>query len=307
MKYINICLLFILLGFLTTISTNSYGQTIVNFSQYSVNPYMINPAAAGTNGGQEVFAHFRSQWQNLPTAPKTKLVTYAGKFNRNGLGLQFFNDKSGAFNVNSIAGTYNYQLPVSETGNLSIGLSVQYLGGQLNPSQTTLEGLDNDDPLLVEAMEGVNTLESSFGAYYYNENGLYAGISTPNIIRTKLGGIETNEVGLVSTNLMVYGGYKMKLSEQFTINPSVLVRQMNGGSTQVEINSQFLLLDETLMVGGSYRTGEKALVAMFGINIENTIRLYYSYDATFNEISNYSNGSNELTLGFRLSGKKISE
>ena len=293
-----------LVGLLTSISSASYGQTIANFSQYSVNPYMINPAAAGVNGGQELFVHFRSQWQSLPTAPKTKLVTYAGKFNRNGLGLQLFNDQSGAFDVNSIAGTYNYHIPVSETSNLSIGLSMQYLGSKLSPLQSTLEDLDNDDPLLVEAMEGVNTLESSFGAYYYNENGLYAGISTPNIIRTKLGGIETNEVGLISTNFMLFGGYKMKMSEQISINPSVLVRQMNGGTTQVEINGQLFLLDEILMIGASYRTGEKALVAMFGVNIEDKFKLYYSYDAAFNDISNYSSGSNELTLGFRLNGKK---
>ena len=101
---------------------------------------------------------------------------------------------------------------------------------------STLDDLDSDDPLLIEAMDGTNTLETSFGAYYYNDNGLYAGISAPNLIRTKMGGIKTNEVGLIATNLILFGGYKIKKSELLTLNPSVLVRQMKGGVTQLEIN-----------------------------------------------------------------------
>ena len=88
-----------------------------------------------------------------------------------------------------------------------------------------------------------------------------------------------------------------------TFDPSVLVRKVAAAPFQVELNGKLWFLDEQIMAGAAYRTAENSVAFLLGVNIKNTFRVFYSYDAAFDELSNYHHGSNEITLGIRLNGK----
>lgn len=293
---------------MVSISNKSCAQGINTSSQYLFNPFSINPAAAGIQSGHQVFANFRAQWVDFPTAPVTKSISYNGQFGKNGLGFGFSNDRAGALEYNNFNAAYSYNLSLNDNSQLAIGISAQLRRFQVRVEEDMLEDVDLADPVVADGLNGVNNLDFSTGVFYTHTNGLYAGMSAPTLIQSKFGGNANISGDFNDVAPFYYGlvGYKIK-SKNITFDPSVLVRKETGSPFQIELNARAWLLNDVLMAGISYRTGENTVVPMFGLNIENTFQLYYSFDASFNSLSNYHRGSNELTLGLTFGQKEVAE
>jgi hypothetical protein len=79
------------------------------------------------------------------------------------------------------------------------------------------------------------------------------------------------------------------------LQPSVLVKNDGGGSTQFDLNATFLY-NNMLWLGVSYRT-EDAIAPMLGYqfkpNEKSMLKIGYSYDVTTSRLKNYSSGSHE--------------
>jgi len=56
---------------------------------------------------------------------------------------------------------------------------------------------------------------------------------------------------------------------------------------------------EQMWGGLSYRTND-ALVIIAGYNIKDKINIGYSYDVTLSELKQYSTGSHEILLGYKV-------
>jgi type IX secretion system PorP/SprF family membrane protein len=280
------------------IHQQSFGQLTAS-TQYLYNPYTINPAAAGLEQGHQIYANYRNQWTGFPTAPTTRMLSYNGQFNKNGLGLTIANDQAGALEYNNISGAYNYQISINETSKLSIGLAAQFQRFTLSLGSAGAEDLDLADPVVADALDGVNSLNFSTGLFYQNTNGLYAGFSTPNLMQTKLNGNANISGDFNDVAAYYYGlvGYKIK-TEKLTFDPSILMRKQIAAPIQVEINAKAWFMNDIFMVGTSFRTQENVLALILGVNIENTFKIYYSYDKSFGTLNNVTNGSNEITLGY---------
>lgn len=289
--------------FLLMFQQTAFGQ-LTTSTQYLYNPYVINPAAAGLHGGQNVYANYRLQWVGFPTAPKTAMLSYNGRFNKNGLGLTIANDQAGALERNNISAAYSYYIPLSESSRLSVGLAAAYQRMTLSLNSIDRENTNLADPVVADALDGVNILDFSTGVFYQNDNGLYAGISVPNLLQTKLNGNANISNDFNDIAAYYYGlvGYAIQ-KDKFTFDPSILVRKQEGAPLQMEINAKVRFLNDLFTVGTSYRTQENALGLIFGVNIENSIQFYYSYDTSFGVINPYSGGSSEITLGYIFGNK----
>jgi type IX secretion system PorP/SprF family membrane protein len=280
------------------------GQSVPLFTQYNINPFVINPAAAGIQKGQQIHFNYRAQWTGFPTAPTTGVLSYQGQFNRNGVGALLFNDNTGALNYQGAFAAYNYQFPISDSYKLAVGLSTQFLRYSLDVNSNSFEGVDMTDQVIQEALEGVNQLDVSFGIFLQGENGLYAGISSPHLLQTRFdASSEFNDLSYLSTHYFALVGYRTK-GKKVNFEPSVLVRKVVNTPFQVEINNKFWFANDNLMAGLSYRTAEQTVALMFGTMINDKFGFYYSYDAGFNEVSNYHNGSHELTLQLLIGEKE---
>lgn len=290
---------------LAAFCSTTFGQTMPLYTQYNLNPFTINPAAAGVNEGQQINLTHRSQWLNFPTSPKTNVLTYQGRFNNSGLGLLLYNDNTGALEYKGILAAYNYRIKLSDDYTVAMGLSTQLLRYNVDLSDALLaEDLDMSDEVLQDALGGVNRLDASFGAMFYATNGLYAGVSVPNLIQTKLTGTTSfDDFSYLSTHFFFLAGYKTQ-GKFVNIEPSVLVRKVVNAPFQVELNAKAWFMQDQLMAGVSYRTAEESLALTFGCDINKTFGFFYSYDLSFNEMSNYHNGSNEFMIQYRFGGKK---
>ena len=77
-------IILILICFWTLGKVNAQHETA--FSQYHMNHFLVNPAAAAHSNFHTIFTHARFQWTGLPNAPKTGMFSYQAPLDRIGLG-----------------------------------------------------------------------------------------------------------------------------------------------------------------------------------------------------------------------------
>ena len=105
------------------------GQQVPQFSLYTLNPYVYNPAYAGLENTLVLNGVYRQQWSGLQGAPATQHVNvhlpiYAIS---SGVGLRVENDVIGAHNTTQAVLSYNYQLNITRNVLMSMGLSGGWL------------------------------------------------------------------------------------------------------------------------------------------------------------------------------------
>lgn len=121
--------------FIIFISTGSslFAQQTVQYAQYTLNNYGLNPAAAGTSKKYEILFGRRSQWLGFDYAPITNFAYISkslGKLNHrnywHGLGLYVEQDKAGQFTSKHIYSTYAFHLVIARNYKLAFGVSAGY-------------------------------------------------------------------------------------------------------------------------------------------------------------------------------------
>lgn len=302
-------------------------QQNIQFSQYIFNSLSVNPAYAGYK--EEWFAQMalRSQWTGLKGAPSTGQLSIDGIADPSkkniGLGLQFTSDKLGAQSSNSIYTNYAYRLRLDaeDTKRLSFGLGVgitQYGldGSMLNP-------LDQDDRDLPVGKIS-NTIPDMRVGIHYSSPKWYLGLSVMDL----LSGDQTNDLfrwvdeGTENLkrkrHLYLMTGALFNLSEDTKLRPSLLVQEDFKGPTSLDLNAMVIFADK-FWIGGSYRTGVtlwnkdysrgqnlsklNAMSAITQFYINDRFRIGYSYDYVLSALSNFQNGTHEITLGLTFPKK----
>ncbi|RYY52088.1 MAG: type IX secretion system membrane protein PorP/SprF, partial [Chitinophagaceae bacterium] len=82
-------------------------------AQYYVNQYIANPAFAGAARGTTFNGTYRALWTSIPGAPVSQNLTAEYGFEKVGIGLSLFNEKSGLLGQTRVVATYAYHLPLS--------------------------------------------------------------------------------------------------------------------------------------------------------------------------------------------------
>jgi type IX secretion system PorP/SprF family membrane protein len=276
-----------------------YSQHIPLYTLYQINPFTINPAVAGTTEKHEVHLHYRAQWIGFPGAPITRVLTYQGGFGRVGWGATAFTDEAGSYTRSGYMMAYAYHVPIWKDYRLSIGVSGALLRGQISLSELPNADLDNT---FQAAAIGINRFDGTLGVHFHNSK-MYVSLSAPNLIQTKIDENETqSSLSEVTQHFFALAGYRHSLGKFVTVEPSILVRKVQAAPFQLEGNLKigFGVADNLLVLGTSYKTSEKAVAGMFGVEIENKFMFYYGYDFSLLGIQQYNQGSHQITLGIRF-------
>jgi type IX secretion system PorP/SprF family membrane protein len=195
---------FIILFFL--FSTIANAQQDVHFSQFFNAPILYNPAQAGLNGDLRAIANYRNQWGSI----STPYVTMNGSFDmpvlkksngKFGIGLNFYNDKSGESNFSQTAYNaslaYHFSLAKAQKNYFSVGFKGgieqraintstlywdnQWTGGEFNTALPSYEDGTASATMAFDMSTGINWL------YIPNNYTLYsAGLSINHITSPQL-------------------------------------------------------------------------------------------------------------------------
>jgi type IX secretion system PorP/SprF family membrane protein len=293
------------------------GQQLPEYSQYTFNKFLLNPAAAGSDGYTSISLVAREQWIGLKGSPKTHAVTIDSRLLRNsfisksmsvrkkrrlssrsgrvGWAAHVFNDHMGPLDRTGVEGTYAYHLNLGD-GQLSFGLSGVFYQFRLNKDKVTL-GDDEYDPLIDGIKGTIYIPDANFGVYYKTAK-YYGGVSVMQIFQSSIqfGGDNTGEYRL-KRNYNLIAGYVYEINDEFTVEPSMLLKIQTSAKPQLDINAR-VYYKKNYWAGVSYRTGN-AMVIFLGARFDRYF-VGYGFDYNFGPLMSHTYGTHEFMAAVKF-------
>lgn len=297
-KFIVTCFLFS-----AVLVREAYAQQDAIYSQYMFNPFMINPAYAGSRDALSGVLLFRQQWVGIEGAPSTQTFSMHSGIGKTNLaaGINFVNDVVGPSRNSGLFLTGGYHLKTRK-GKLSFAIRGGVYNSKIDNSK--LNYYDESDKFNTQSV--ATTLIPSFdaGMYYYTKQ-FYIGFASTHLTQSKF----TYENYPGTSNLflkrhyMLATGYAFELSPKVVFKPSTLIKYVDAAPVNVDLNASFLF-NKVFWLGASFRTGN-GLTFISEFYITDWMRLGYSYDMVFNRLKKFTMGTHEIVAGFDLNVRKV--
>ena len=287
-------------------SVSAFAQNEAIFTQYTVTPFLINPAVAGFDELHQARLNYRSAWTGFPDAPNTYSINYNGP-------VSDFIGLGGNLLAETVANQFRYNLRLSyafrtevNDWRIGAGFSTAFGNVKLRESRIGSYGYDTGDPEALEAFSGKNSFEAALGFHGRWRNQTFIGLTFPSLVSARLDQVNSDngeDKGNIE-NFIFRIGQDIKLRDQnFKITPSIMVSQVFGAPFRVDFNTIASFLDEQFIAGLGFRAGSgNDAGLMLGTKWER-LRLFYSYDFNFGAFQTYNGGAHEVTLGFDLDSK----
>jgi len=291
-------------------------QQLPQYTQFTISPYLFNPAIAGTEGFTHVQSAFRSQWKGFEGAPKTGFLSlhtplnnkmvgrnYKGaKFSDEswlGMGGLFSYDHTGPLSATSGYLTLTYNLLLSANTRLSFGANVGFQNFSFDPDGFLGNIPDPNDPLLQGAISHTS-MDFAAGFWLYSKT-FFMGFSTYQFLQQPaFGGAVGGEAlnGRLLRHFFGMAGFKVDMGSDLFAVPSVLLKQLPSFPFSYDVNFKLVWKDD-YWASVSYRNQDSFAVAI-GLVINKRLEFGYSYDLVTSAIRNDAFGSTEISLGYRL-------
>jgi type IX secretion system PorP/SprF family membrane protein len=288
-----------LLAGILLISLSSYSQQNPLYSQYMFNGLVINPAYTGSNEALMMTVATRAQWTGLSGAPQTQVASVHSpwKLSRSAIGGVFIHDEVGVTNQYTVYGTYAYRIPVSEKAKIAVGgqAGVTYYRSNLDDLSIVTPG-GTPDPAFAQT-ESRYLPNLGIGVYYYSDKS-YIGLSLPAIINNKWENQDAVATARQTRQFFLAAGHVFDMGPNLKLKPNVLLRWVEGGSFQFDLNAN-LLIKELVWFGLSYRLDDSFDV-LVQWNITKQLSLGYSYGYPINSLATTQYGTHEVMVGYRL-------
>jgi type IX secretion system PorP/SprF family membrane protein len=295
MRYVYVILLC-----LSTLTVSAQGDAVI--SQYVLQPYLFNPAAAGSEEMMQVGAQYRNQWGGIEGAPQNFMVQFNNSTNKNniGYGAWLGRDTWGPYAKNEVFGTFSYRIKAGK-GHLSIGIQAGLQN--FNTSWNELSAYQAGD-VTFTGSPGENVFIPNFGAgVMYKNKRLSAGIGIPHMLSGKV--FEDRNITQVNY-YNAHFNYRMLLDKKVGIVPAILVKWTKN-TAQVDLNLYAVILQK-IWVGAGFRSDKSANfnVQYHLIAGNNQFKLGYAYDlANGTYRSATGSGSHEIMLVYQRQHKAV--
>lgn len=319
-------------------SISAHAQQRPYYTQYIMNNFIINPAVAGIENYWDVKASHRLQWVGLQDAPVTTYLTIHGPLKKSdydresatsfhapgsnprgeaywqdytsaephqGVGLTIINDKTGPLNRFAAYGTYSYHLGIGPATSLAGGISVGFTDMSLDASKLDFGNTTVDPAVASSGIINRIKPDISAGLWLYSRD-YFLGLAAQQIVPQQLSfSSNTNTVyleqGKLLPHIFLSAGYRMSLSDDVSLLPSVLVRYISPLPLGFDVNAKVQYQD-LIWAGASYRY-QDGFAAMAGINLNHSINIGYSYDVQTSGLNAVSHGTHEILIGFLLGNR----
>ena len=288
-------------------ATLAFGQNEAVLTQYTVQPFLLNPALSGFDKLHQIRLNYRSSWTGFPDAPNTYALNYNGPVNKVfGIGGQLL--------AENVASTFRYNIKASYSFNTEVndfvlagGFSTGFTNFRLQNRAIGGVNFQEGDDIVQEALDGKNSFESSLGFHVRYLNQTFFGLTFPSLISARLDEIENgteNQQGGIE-NFILRVGQDINIKDRnFKVTPSVVISRVFGAPFFVDFNAVGSFLDEVLIAGVGYRAGAGNDVNLMLGTKPDRFRIFYSYNVNFGTFQTYNGGGHEITLGFDFDSKE---
>jgi len=277
------------------ISISGFSQQDPIYSQYLLNPIVINPAYAGLNNNLTVLAGYRTQWTGFDGQPQTLNATAHTSIvnNKVGIGIVFMNDRIGNVTNTETNAAFSYKLNLNKT-TFSFGMQAGFQSYRTDYSALNL--FDAGDNAFTGVERGTR-INMGAGAVLKSEK-LFLGLSVPRLLPSTFenGG---QEFELYNQHFYLAGAYMHYVNEHIRLKPAVLVRGVKGAPASVDLafNVNFNGMHTAGLFTRNFNT--------YGILLQTMLKEQYRFGYVFEVPTNKSVGTqfltHEITLGIQLS------
>jgi type IX secretion system PorP/SprF family membrane protein len=279
------------------------------YTQFMTNPFLINPALAGTYPYYQIMLNSRVQWTSIPDAPMTNVMSMYGPTVKQpmGLGGYIMYDVYGATSNTQLKLAYAYNYGITEDLKISMGLGIGLKQFKISGNMT----IDQPDPTYTQGYTYTKLYpDASWGVYAYSAT-YHAGFAITNLFGNKVeyGYVDTaTHLSHLKQNFYLHGGYKYNVNRELAIEPTLVLKKANAMPIQMDLDVRAWYgkrqWDRTKLWGGvTYRTGD-AVCILLGIIYQRKIEFGYSYDISINKLAGYNTGSHEIMIGFKFNDIK---
>lgn len=288
--------------FLFGIHNVIYSQQAPEYTQYTYNMQVINPAYVGSRETLNINMLGRSQWTGVEGSPKTSTLSINTPLGRKkvGGGLSIIYDQFGPLKETHLYADVSYTLDTSYKGNLAFGLKGGFSFQNIDTSILRF----NEEQIFGIDFNTNSYANFGFGMYYYQDD-FYAGISIPNILNNNFfRSTDTGAISEVGKNNVIYinSGFVYHINENLQIKPAMLLKYETIFPLSLDISAT-AFIQSKVELGVSYRL-KKSLSFITAFFVSETLRIGYAYDYTVGNLSEYSSGSHEIMLLFDMPKKE---
>ncbi|HBB58048.1 MAG TPA: hypothetical protein DCZ87_05170 [Chitinophagaceae bacterium] len=292
-----------------------------HYTQYVINPFIINPAIAGIDNYGDLKISGRDQWVGLQGAPRTTYLTlhapigkkdyrtsstsfavpgnnprgraywenYTAADPHHGAGISIINDKTGSFNFFSASGSYAYHIGLNPTTNLSAGLSAGITTVRIDRTNHDFTGFgDPSDPSFGSVTTGELRKirpQMAAGLWLYSRN-YFVGFSAQNVIPQTLSFADASPSittkGRLVPHLFLTAGYRFMIGEDFNVTPSVMTKYIKGSTgTGIQPEGNLKIQYRDALWVGGSYRYRDGFAGMLGLNVSNTLTVSYAFEQSF--------------------------
>jgi type IX secretion system PorP/SprF family membrane protein len=282
-----------------------YGQQTSLFTQYMFNPFMLNPAVAGTTNYFQIRSTSRFQWAGFTDAPVLNSLSLFGPVSAKnmdmGYGGTVYIDATGPTSRSGLRGAFAYNIPLNDEIHLSFGAALGMM--QFKIDGTQIKGMQNSEPT-----DDVKTVQSFFqpdgmlGVYLYRTD-FQVRFSADNLFNNRFDiDPEAKGISKLKRHYYLLGAYTYIFNRTWSAEASTVLKAVTPVPVQMDINAR-LIYQKTAWFGISFRTQE-AISVLAGYIFSKRIYIGYSFDYNLTAIQQYSLGSHEIMIGYRFNSLK---
>jgi len=273
-------------------------------SQYMYNGMVLNPAYAGSTNEFSAAVMHRDQWVNIDGAPSFQTFTaHTPLFsNQIGVGLMATRDQVGIHTDYGFYASYAYKIKLS-TGYLAMGLQGGFNDRKSNFNLLNLK--DENDQNMTGIRRKFNP-NFGTGVYYYNKR-VYLGASIPHIVKNRVYDVNVDVVSQEKAPRYAYltGGMVFDLTDNIKLLPAALIRYQDHLPLGIDLNCN-VIFEDIVYAGLSYRSGD-SMTLITQLVLNENIRLGYAYDMVTSAQRQYTNGTHEIMINYRVLIKALSK
>ncbi len=278
------------------IDTSGLAQQDPQFTQYYFNPLSTNSAYAGTRDALSMNLVAREQWLGIDGRPRTQALSIHAPLKDTKLawGLGFTSDQHGPVKSSYLSGDGAYSFRITETSELSLGLkaSLHFFRAELSALET------NNDISFSKDLSSQAIPNFGFSAYWYSKTH-FIGLSAPRLIENGvISEVGTIEVPSEKRHLFLTAGKVFTLNHSLKFKPTLFMKYVGGAPLSTDISAN-LLIQERLWVGLFARLKDSAGL-MVSYQVNDNIRIGYSYDKTISNLAGFNSGSHEILINYDL-------
>jgi type IX secretion system PorP/SprF family membrane protein len=274
------------------------------YSMYMHNPFILNPAVAGTYTFFQARLMSRLQWVGFPDAPVTNSLSYYGpvsaKHSNMGYGITLNSDITAPTSRLGGKFAYAYNIPVTENIRASFAAAMGFFQYKYDGTNITMRDPDRAVP---QTMKSEFEPDGMLGALLYS-NLFQVGLSVDNLFNNKFNVNPDQEkivsLGKLTRHYYLFGSYTWNHNRRWQTEYSTVMKAVEGFNVpfQFDLNVR-AWYQKTSWFGVSYRTLD-AISILGGYIFNKRIYTGYSLDINLSSIRNYSFGSHEIMIGYRF-------